>query len=63
MRALEQYPRVSLAARSLVGIGFGLSFGSRIMGAFGLIGALAAVALIFAVEVPRLRHPVGWRAA
>ena len=50
MRALEQYPRVSLAAGSLVGIGFGLSFGSRIMGAFGLIGALAAVALIFAVE-------------
>ena len=50
MRALEQYPRVSLATGSLVGIGFGLSFGSRIMGAFGLIGALAAVALIFAIE-------------
>ncbi len=50
MRALEQYPRVSLTTGSLVGIGFGLSFGSRIMGAFGLIGALAAVALIFAVE-------------
>jgi hypothetical protein len=50
MRALEQYPRVALATGSLVGIGFGLSFGSRIMGAFGLVGALAAVALIFAVE-------------
>ncbi|MGZ3288337.1 MAG: glycosyltransferase family 39 protein, partial [Xanthobacteraceae bacterium] len=41
-RALEQYPRVSLATGSLVGVGFGLSFGSRIMGAFGLISALAA---------------------
>ena len=50
MRALEQYPRVSLATGSLVGVGFGLSFGSRIMGAFGLISALAAVALIVTVE-------------
>src|SRR5258708_37433299 len=50
MRALEQYPRVSLATGSLVGIGFGLSFGSRIMGAFGLIGPLAAVAFLFSVE-------------
>jgi hypothetical protein len=50
VRALEQYPRVSLATGSLVGIGFGLAFGSRIMGAFGLIGALAAVALIVTVE-------------
>ncbi|MGZ3329039.1 MAG: glycosyltransferase family 39 protein, partial [Xanthobacteraceae bacterium] len=49
-RALEQYPRVSLATGSLVGVGFGLSFGSRIMGAFGLISALAAVALIVTVE-------------
>src|SRR6476619_7567696 len=50
MRVLEQYPRVSLAAGSLVGVGFGLSFGSRIMGAFGLISALVAVALIVTVE-------------
>jgi hypothetical protein len=49
-RALEQYPRVTLATGSLVGIGFGLSFGSRIMGAFEPVGAFAAVALIFAVE-------------
>jgi hypothetical protein len=49
-RALEQYPRVSLVTGSLVGVGLGLSFGSRIMGAFGLISALAAVALIVTVE-------------
>jgi hypothetical protein len=50
VRTMEQYPRVSLATGSLVGIGFGLAFGSRIMGAFGLIAALAAVALIFSLE-------------
>ncbi len=35
------------------GVGFGLSFGSRIMGAFGAIAALAAFALIVAVEARR----------
>ena len=39
-----------------------LSLGARIMGAFGLIGALAAVVLIFAVEV-RPAAPAGWSAA
>ena len=63
VRALEQYPRVSLATGSIVGIGFGLAFGSRIMGAFGLIAALAAVALIFTVEARAARHPRGRRAA
>src|SRR5713226_8817802 len=48
--AFEQYPRPSVASGALVGIGFGLSFGSRIMGAFGAIDAIAALALIFAVE-------------
>src|SRR5262249_32880962 len=32
------------------GIGFGLSFGSRIMGAFGLIEAVAALALVAAID-------------
>jgi len=50
VRALLEYPRPSVATIALVGIGFGLSFGSRIMGAFGAIAALAAVALIFATE-------------
>ena len=63
VRALEQYPRVSLATGSTVGIGFGLAFGSRIMGAFGLIAALAAVALIFTVEARAAWHPRGRRAA
>ena len=50
VRLLEAYPRVTLATGALIGIGFGLSFGSRIMGAFGLIVALAALALIVAAE-------------
>ena len=50
VRAFEAYPRVSIPTGALVGIGFGLSFGSRIMGAFGLITALAALALIVAAQ-------------
>ncbi len=50
VRAFEEYPRVSIGTGTLVGIGFGLSFGSRIMGAFGAIEALAALALLLAVE-------------
>jgi Dolichyl-phosphate-mannose-protein mannosyltransferase len=50
IRAFEQYPRPTIATIALVGAGFGLSFGSRIMGAFGAIDALAALALLLAVE-------------
>jgi hypothetical protein len=49
-RAFLEYPRPSLATIALAGAGFGLSFGSRIMGGFGALDALAALALIFAVE-------------
>jgi hypothetical protein len=51
VRVLELYPRVTVAGGALVGAGFGLAFGSRIMGAFGAIEALVALALLFAVEV------------
>jgi hypothetical protein len=47
VRAVEGYPRLSIATGALVGTGFGLAFGSRIMGAFGgleLLGALAFIA-------------------
>jgi hypothetical protein len=50
VRSFEEYPRVSIATSALVGSGFGLSFGSRIMGAFGAIDAIAAIALIFTIE-------------
>src|SRR5262249_48835664 len=50
VRAVDAYPRPPRATVALVGAGFGLAFGSRIRGAFGAIAALAAVALIVAVE-------------
>ena len=50
VRVLEEYPRLSIASGALLGAGFGLSFGSRIMGAFGAIEAFAALAFIFALE-------------
>src|SRR6266849_7477062 len=50
VRVFEDYPRVSIAGGALLGAGFGLSFGSRIMGAFGAIEALAALAFIFTLE-------------
>src|SRR5262245_45299631 len=50
VRIFEEYPRVSIASGALVGTGFWLAFGSRIMGAFGAIDALAALALIFALD-------------
>jgi hypothetical protein len=50
VRTCEEYPLLSLRTGALVGAGFGLAFGSRIMGAFGLIEAAAALALLFAVD-------------
>ena len=53
VRMFEQYPRPTMAARMLAGAGFGLSIGSRVLGAFGAISALAALALIFTIEIRR----------
>jgi 4-amino-4-deoxy-L-arabinose transferase-like glycosyltransferase len=50
VRAVDEYPRPSIATVALAGIGFGLAFGTRIMGGFGALAALVAVAFIFAVE-------------
>ncbi len=50
VRALEQYPRPSPVTGLILGLGLGLSIGSRIMGGFGVLYALAAVALIVAAE-------------
>ena len=50
VRCFEEYPRVSIASAAITAAGFGLSFGSRIMGVFGVLDALAALALIFMFE-------------
>ncbi len=50
VRTLEEYPRVSIATGALVGSGFGLAFGSRIMGAFGGLELLGALAFLVAAQ-------------
>ena len=50
VRAFDEYPKPSWPTVLILGLGFGLSIGSRIMGGFGAITVLAALALIFAVE-------------
>jgi len=50
VRAVEEYPRPSFVSTLLLALGLGLAFGSRIMGAFGAIEALAALTLVVAAE-------------
>jgi hypothetical protein len=50
VRALEEYPRPTFATAIILGLGFGLSIGSRIMGGFGAIYAIAALALVAGIE-------------
>ncbi|MEA2989230.1 MAG: hypothetical protein QOG83_1941 [Alphaproteobacteria bacterium] len=57
VRVFEEYPRPAFASVFLAGVGFGLSFGSRIMGAFEVLAALGALALIVAIDVRRERLP------
>jgi hypothetical protein len=59
VRLLEQYPKPSWLTLLIVGLGFGLSIGSRILAGFGVLTALFAVALIVGVET----HSNGMRAA
>jgi hypothetical protein len=59
VRAIEQYPRPSPATVAILGLGFGLSIGSRIMAGFGVLDALFALVLLFAITA---RHE-GLRAA
>jgi hypothetical protein len=59
VRAFEEYPRPGAATVALVGIGAGLAIGTRILGAFGALYALGALALIVAIDA----HRDGLRAA
>ena len=54
VRALEEYPRPSPATMLILGLGFGLSIGSRIMSGFGVLTAVAATGLLFIVEARTL---------
>ena len=50
VRMLDQYPRPCPTTIFIIGLGFGLSIGSRIMAGFGVIEALLALTLMFAIE-------------
>jgi 4-amino-4-deoxy-L-arabinose transferase-like glycosyltransferase len=50
VRCFEEYPRPNGATIALFGLGLGLSVGSRIMGLFGIIYALAALALLLGCD-------------
>jgi hypothetical protein len=50
VRLLDQYPRPCPTTLVIIGAGFGLSIGSRIMAGFGMIEAIGALALLFAIE-------------
>lgn len=52
IRAFDEYPRPSATTTALVGIGLGLAFGTRVMGAVAVVPAGAALALIVAEEAP-----------
>jgi 4-amino-4-deoxy-L-arabinose transferase-like glycosyltransferase len=53
VRVLEDYPRIKPASGALAGIGFGLSIGSRIMGGFGAVDLIGALAVLAAAEAHR----------
>jgi hypothetical protein len=53
VRAFAEYPAPSIPTRALVGLGIGLAIGTRVMGGLAAIDALAAFALVFAVEARR----------
>jgi hypothetical protein len=50
VRLLEQHPKPSASTLVIVGLGFGLSIGSRVLAGFGVIEASGALALLFVIE-------------
>jgi hypothetical protein len=48
---LEYYPRVTLSGGAFVALGLGLTFGSRILAGFAVLDMVAALALLFGLEI------------
>src|ERR1700704_2045012 len=59
VRAFEEYPRPAAATGALLGAGIGLAIGTRILGGFGAVYAIAALLLTVAIEA----RQTGWRPA
>src|ERR1700704_1078096 len=53
VRAFEEYPRPSPINCAMVGGAVGLAIGTRVLGGIGAVNVLAALALIFTIEVRR----------
>lgn len=53
VRAFSEYPRPSVPTTALLGLGLGLSFGTRVMGALAGVPAGAALLLIVVAEARR----------
>ena len=47
---IDEHPKPSVGTLAILGIGFGLSIGSRIMAGFGVVNAVLALALLFVLE-------------
>ncbi len=50
IRLLDQYPKPCPTTLFIVGLGFGLSIGSRVLAGFGVLEAIGALALLLAIE-------------
>lgn len=50
VRLIDEHPKPSVGTLAILGIGFGLSIGSRIMAGFGVVNAVLALALLFVLE-------------
>jgi len=59
VRAFQEYPRPAAATGALLGAGIGLAIGTRILGGFGAVYAIAALLLTVAIEA----RQTGWRQA
>jgi hypothetical protein len=53
VRAIQAYPNPSVPTVTLVAIGFGLAFGTRVLGGFAALYALTALILVVAVQIRR----------
>ena len=59
VRLIDEHPKPSITTLAILGIGFGLSIGSRILAGFGVIEAALALALLLVLEA----RSEGWPAA
>ncbi|HUC51553.1 MAG TPA: glycosyltransferase family 39 protein [Xanthobacteraceae bacterium] len=59
VRAFEEYPRPTPATLALLGIGFGLSIGARVLGGFALMEAVFPLPLVLAIRA----RAAGWKPA